>query len=77
MLFLCAGYVIGADIYGRGIWKDSASLFFQLLKLVEGSIPFMVGHELALSIVISVGRLVEPFDESLHDFELIFLHNYL
>ena len=64
-LFL-SGHGVGGDLVRRRAREHSARLLLQTAQLVELSVPFIVGHQFAPSVVISVGSLVELTDELLH-----------
>ena len=73
-LFLTCDAVF-RNLLRRRVGQGSACLLFQKAQFVEASIPFIVGHTLAKSVVIGITGLVQLADELLHSQYLVVSHN--
>ena len=59
-------------LVGRTVGQHGARLFLQKAQLVEGRVPFVVGHAFAFATIIIGGSLVQQVDEILHFLDFLF-----
>jgi len=71
MLLLFAHDGVFGYLVGRGVGQDFARFLLQFLQLVEEGIPLIVGHQLALAIIINVRSLVQLIDQASHHIHFI------